>query len=162
MIGEVIVGPSAPPPQEQLAKPSRRMPPSKGGPGVPLRVVKMHDDDPMYQPSTIQIVSGQTIEWKNEGQVSHSVSDDPAGAGDPIDAMRPLGARPFTSGNILPGGRFRHTFTEPGRYRYFCRSHEAARMVGEVIVEPAANSEASEGAPSSDGLSAAADPAFAE
>jgi plastocyanin len=161
MVGEVIVELSASPQPEQFARSSRRPVLSKNGPEVSLKVVKMHDDEPMYQPSSIQIVSGQTIEWKNDGQVSHSVSDDPARAWDPVDAMRPPGAPPFSSGNILPGGRFRHTFTEPGRYRYFCRTHEADRMVGEVIVEPA-NGEASEGSSSEDGLSEAARPAIAE
>jgi plastocyanin len=162
MIGEVIVGPSAPPRQEQLATSNRRTVPSKSGPGVPLRVVKLHDDEPMYQPSSIQILAGQTIEWKNEGDVSHSVSDDPSRAWNPVDAMRPPGVQPFNSGSILPGRRFRYTFTEPGRYRYFCLTHEGDRMVGEVIVEPAGNPEGSQSIPSADGLSAAAHPAIAE
>ena len=161
MIGEVIVEPPAAP-QEQIAKSNRQTLPSKSGPAAPLRVVKMHDDEPMYRPSLIQIVSGQTIEWENDGQVSHSVSDDPARAWDEIDALRPPGVRPFNSGSILPGGRFRHTFTEPGRYRYFCPTHEVDRMVGEVIVEPAASREASHTAPGPDGISAAAHPAVAE
>jgi len=162
MVGEVIVAPAAPPPQQQLAKSSRRTLPSSRGSGVPLRVVEMHDDEPMYQPNSIHIVSGQTIEWRNEGQVSHSVSDDPAGAENPVDAMRPPGVRPFNSGSILPGERFRHTFAEPGRYRYFCLTHETERMVGEVIVAPASNPEASQSIPSADGLSAAAQRAIAE
>ncbi|MBV8361335.1 MAG: hypothetical protein JO189_25870 [Deltaproteobacteria bacterium] len=164
MIGEVIVSPLAPPPQLQLAKSSRRPVPSrtKNWSRVPVRVVKMNDDDPMYQPNSIQIVSGQTVEWKNEGQVSHSVSDDPARAWDPVDAMRPPGVQPFDSGNVMPGGQFRHTFTEPGRYRYFCAAHEANKMVGEVIVEPASNAEASQSTPSTDGLSAAARSAVTE
>jgi plastocyanin len=162
MIGEVIVAPGPKPRQEQLAKSGRRTPPS-GGSALSLKVVNMHDDEPMYQPSSIQIASGQTVEWKNEGQVSHSVSDDPARAWDPVDAMRPPGVRPFSSGSILPGGRFRHTFTQPGRYRYFCQTHEAQRMVGEVIVQSSENGEAApQSASSVDGLSAAADPAIAE
>lgn len=161
MIGEVVVEPSAPSRQEQLAGSSARILPYKSGPGVPLRVVKMRDDEPMYQPSSIQIVSGQTVEWENEGLANHSVSDDPARARDPVDAMRPPGVRPFSSGSILPGGRFRHTFSEPGSYRYFCPTHEADR-VGEVIVEPTGSPEASQSTPSADGLSAAAQPAIAE
>jgi plastocyanin len=161
MIGEVIVAPAAPAPN-QIAESTRQVLPSESRPAVSLKIVKMQDDEPMYQPSLIQIVSGQTVEWKNEGQVSHSVSDDPLRAEDPVDAMRPPGARPFSSGSIMPGGRFRHTFTEPGRYRYFCRSHEGDRMVGEVMVQPATNREASQSATSEDGLSAAAARAVAE
>jgi plastocyanin len=162
MIGEVVVGPSAPSRQEQFAVSSPRTLPSKSGAEVALRVVKMRDDEPMYQPRSIQIVSGQTIEWENEGLASYSVSDDSARAWDPVDARRPPGVRPFSSGSILPKGRFRHTFSKPGRYRYFCPTHEADRMVGEVIVEPAGAPEASQSTPSADGLSAAARPAVAE
>ena len=87
----------------------------------------MQDGEPMYQPSSLQIRSGQTVEWENEGQVIHSVSDDPARADDPIDAMRPAGVRPFSSGSIMPGGRFRHTFTDPGRYRISARATKLTR-----------------------------------
>jgi plastocyanin len=162
MIGEVIVAPAALPHQEQLANFRRRAVPSQSRPSVSLKVVRMHDDEPMYRPNSIQIVTGQTIEWKNEGQVSHSVSDDPARATDPVDALRPPGVRPFSSGDIMPGGRFRHTFIEPGRYRYFCPSDKADGMIGEVIVQPAAEGETSQSATNADGLSAAAREAIAE
>jgi plastocyanin len=161
MIGEVIVTPAQFPRHEQLAASSPRVPSFKNEPAAPLKVVKMRDADPMYQPSSIQIVSGQTVEWKNEGQVSHSVSDDAARAGNATDARRPPGAQPFSSGSIMPGGQFRYTFTKPGRYRYFCAAHEAARMVGEVIVEPAAKVEAPPSATNA-ALSAAVDSAYAE
>ena len=153
MIGEVMVGPSGPP-QEQFAESSRPNVRSRSSAPALPRLVRMHDAEPMFEPSSIQIVSGQTIEWKNEGRVSHSVSDDPTRADDPIDAMRPPGARPFNSGAILPGGLFHYTFTEPGRYRYFCRTHEADHMVGQVLVEPANNREASQHVPEAGGVSA--------
>ncbi len=162
MIGEVVVVPSAAPSEEQLARSSQHAIPPKRESVAPLKIVKMHDDEPMYQPNPIQIVSGQTIEWRNEGRVSHSVSDDPARAWDPLDALSPPGARPFTSGDILPGRQFRHTFTEPGHYRYFCRTHEADKMIGEIIVEPATKREASQRTSNADGLSAASRPMIAE
>src|SRR5207248_84112 len=105
---------------------------------APIWIVKMNDDDPMYRPSTIQVGLGQTVEWENDGQVSHSVTDDPARADKPGDALLPYGVKPFGSGNVLPGGRFRYSFTQPGRYRYFCLTHEGDKMIGEVIVEPSA------------------------
>jgi plastocyanin len=162
MIGEVIVAPATLPRREKIAKTDRRTLPFQSSPVASFRVVKMHDEEPMYRPSSIQIVSGETIEWKNEGQVSYSVSDDPARAWEPVDALRPPGVRPFSSGTIMPGGMFRHTFSEPGRYRYFCPTHEADRMVGEVIVHPAAEGEASQSSANPDGLSAAERPAIAE
>jgi plastocyanin len=161
MIGEVIVQPSPAPREQQFAQSKRRVPVPASEPAAPLKIVKMNDGDPTYQPTLIHIVPGQTVEWKNEGQVSRSVSDDSARAGAPVDAARPPGVRPFSSGDILPGARFRHTFTEPGRYRYFGAAHEANRMVGEVIVEQGPNRQASQSVPSAR-LSAATHPAVAE
>jgi plastocyanin len=162
MIGEVMVAPAATAPAEQLARSTQRASSARKGTAVRFKVVKMHDEEPIYQPNPIQIVSGQTVEWKNEGQVSHSVSDDPQQAWDPVDAVRPSGVRPFNSGSIVPGGQFRHTFTAPGRYRYFSPTDKADTMIGEVIVAPVSNPENSPSTPSADGLSAAAQPALAE
>jgi hypothetical protein len=36
----------------------------------------------------------------------------------------------------MPGGLFRHTFNKPGKYRYFCLSHELDHMIGEITVRP--------------------------
>jgi plastocyanin len=113
--------------------------------GIP--VIKMNDDDPMYQPNSIRIVAGQTVEWQNDGQVSHSVTDDASRATNPVDALLPQGVKPFNSGNVMPGGTFRHTFTKPGRYRYFCLTHEMDKMVGEVIVESAGTGQAKAAGP---------------
>jgi plastocyanin len=110
-------------------------------------VVKMNDDDPMYQPNSIRIVAGQTVEWQNDGQVSHTVTDDPSHATNPVDALLPQGVEPFNSGNVMPGGTFHYTFTKPGRYRYFCLTHEMDKMVGEVIVESAGTGQAKAAGP---------------
>ncbi len=96
----------------------------------------MSDDAPMYQPERIVIRAGQTVEWVNVGEVSHSVVDDPAKADKPEDVALPTGAKTFASGNVMPGGKFRYTFQTPGTYRYFCVSHEVDAMVGEVVVKP--------------------------
>jgi plastocyanin len=165
MIGEVIVQPQPAPPPQRVAAPRPAAAPfttSDVGSGAPIRIVRMSDDDPMYRPSMIEISAGQTIEWQNDGQVSHSVTDDPARANQPADALLPAGIKPFNSGSVMPGGRFRHTFSKPGRYRYFCLTHEADKMVGEVIVKPAGNPEASQRTPSADGLSAVTRSAIAE
>ncbi len=53
------------------------------------------------------------------------------------DVALPVGAKPFNSGNLKPGQAYRHTFTVPGRYRYFCVPHEGAGMIGEVVVRGA-------------------------
>jgi plastocyanin len=139
MVGEVIV--NATPSASALQRVARSIPPMQmaSAPHVssaaPIQIVKMSDDEPMYRPNLVKITAGQTVEWENDGQVSHSATDDPARANNPADALLPAGAKPFNSGNVMPGGRFRYTFTRPGRYRYFCLTHEGDRMVGEVIVE---------------------------
>jgi plastocyanin len=157
MVGEVIVTPATmQPPEQQLASSKRRIPFPEPNAPKPLKVVRMHDDEPIYQPSSIRIVSGQTVEWKNEGHVSHSVSDDPAEAWNRVDPLRPPGAQPFSSGSILPGGRYLHTFIEPGLYRYFGPTEEGERTVGEVIVVPASSGPAAQSGTGGDGLSAAA------
>jgi plastocyanin len=102
----------------------------------PTAIVKMSDDMPMYQPSSLMIRAGQTVEWVNTGQVSHSVVDDPAKAGKSEDVLLPNGAPTFASGNVMPGAKYRYTFMTPGTYRYFCMSHEMDAMVGEIIVQP--------------------------
>jgi len=115
-------------------------PPSEvSGPTV---VVKMSDDMPMYQPDSIIIRVGQTVEWVNTGIVSHSVVDDPTKADKPEDVALPSDVPTFSSGNVMPGGKFRYTFLTPGTYRYFCMSHEVDGMVGEVIVQPPTPEEA--------------------
>jgi plastocyanin len=102
----------------------------------PTKIVKMSDDMPMYQPDSIIIRAGETVEWVNTGDVSHSVVDDPTKANKPDDVTLPADVPTFSSGNVLPGGKYRHTFLTPGTYRYFCMSHEVDGMIGEVIVQP--------------------------
>src|SRR5262249_23131467 len=142
MVGEVVVTPSVRTRTEQLAesRPAATLLAQSSHEMRP-REVKIRDEEPNYLPKSIEIASGETVEWKKEGQTAYSVTNAPARADDPLDAVRPEGASPFSSGSILPGGRFRHTFTEPGRYRYFCPTREADKMIGEVIVEPAGRRE---------------------
>jgi plastocyanin len=122
--------PDEPPISAEIVSPA-------AAPAPPAVVVKMNDDMPMYSPETLTIREGQTIEWKNVGIVSHSATNNPKLADNPEHALAPTGADIFNSGAVMPGGAFRHTFKIPGRYRYFCLSHEKDKMIGEVIVEPA-------------------------
>jgi plastocyanin len=106
-------------------------------PEPPATVVKMNDDMPMYSPERLTIKEGETIEWQNLGKVSHSATNNPQLADNPEHALSPPGAETFNSGAVMPGAAFRHTFKIPGRYRYYCLSHEKDKMIGEVTVEPA-------------------------
>jgi plastocyanin len=102
----------------------------------PAVVVKM-TSGMSFDPSTITIQEGQTVEWRNESQVSHTVTNDPARASNPKDVSLPPGAGPFDSGSIPPGKTFSHVFTVPGAYRYVCVPHESMGMTGVVEVKSA-------------------------
>ncbi|MEX0935780.1 MAG: plastocyanin/azurin family copper-binding protein [Gemmatimonadota bacterium] len=89
-----------------------------------------------FVPETIRIRPGQTVTWRNAGNLAHTVSADPANVAQGADQIAlPSGAAAFDSGLIVAGGAFSHTFTEPGEYHYICRPHLEAGMVGTIIVE---------------------------
>lgn len=88
-----------------------------------------------YTPKTLTIHVGDTITWRNTSNLVHTVTADPALAGEPDHVQLPAQAAPFDSGEISPGSSFTRRFSEAGRYRYFCIPHESAGMVGELIVE---------------------------
>lgn len=97
-------------------------------------VVDMTDRLRFTRPQ-VTVRVGQTVRWTNGSAVVHTVTADPALAADPSVVILPDGAVPFDSGRLVPGATFEHTFTVPGRYRYVCLPHEAAGMVGTVVVE---------------------------
>lgn len=71
-----------------------------------------------YDPATVTIRAGQTVEWRNTSILTHTVT----------------GEAGFESGNLVPGQVYSHRFDAPGTYRYFCRHHDTEGMVGTVIV----------------------------
>jgi plastocyanin len=70
-----------------------------------------------FAPAHIEVAAGTTVEWTNADPLEHTVTS-PDGA--------------FDSGLIPPGGRWRHTFTEPGEYPFACTPHPF--MSGRVVV----------------------------
>ncbi|HEY3359328.1 MAG TPA: plastocyanin/azurin family copper-binding protein [Polyangia bacterium] len=120
MVGAIAVGATvaAQPPQDQ-----------------PAAVIKMTSSR-RFDPAQVTIKVGQTVEWINTTDQVHTVTDDPRRAHAPADATLPQGAQPFNSGSLKRGQTFRHTFTVPGTYRYFCLPHEEQHMVGVVVVQP--------------------------
>ena len=97
-------------------------------------VVKITNQE-MFSPKTLTLHAGDTVEWVNSSGAVHTVTDDPALAATPKDAALPQGAAPFNSGFLKAGQTYRHRFTQPGRYRYFCLLHESSGMVGAVVVK---------------------------
>ena len=86
-----------------------------------------------FDPIGLLIEPGQTVRWVNEANVHTSTAYHPANDG---HALRiPEAAEPWDSGYLVePGDRFEVTLTVPGVYDYFCAPHEAAGMVGRIIV----------------------------
>ncbi len=97
--------------------------------------VVMMTNDLKFTPATVTIQRGQTVEWRNTSLLVHTVTADPAKATLAESVRLPDGAPAFDSGTLDPEATFRHTFTVPGTYRYFCVPHEGAKMRGTVIVE---------------------------
>ena len=98
-------------------------------------VIKMIDTPPTFQPSTLSVKVGDSVEWKNEGTSIHHASTDSSSAVNPADVSKPSNAKPFDSGFLQPGQSFTYTFTVPGKYRYICAPHETSGMSGEITVK---------------------------
>ena len=90
----------------------------------------------VFEPATVEIRVGQTVEWENSSAEVHTVTADPHQAGNAQDVEVPKGAQPFDSGYLNPDQTYRHTFNMPGTYRYVCTLHEIQHMIGHIIVKP--------------------------
>ncbi|MGH2812413.1 MAG: cupredoxin domain-containing protein [Actinomycetota bacterium] len=87
--------------------------------------------DNAFQPGTIAVQPGTTVTWINNGKVIHTATGDGGG---------------FDSGVLGAGASFSFTFSEPGRYPYYCQIHGAAGgvgMAGAVVVQGAPGDSAS-------------------
>jgi len=87
-----------------------------------------------FSPQTVTIKVDQVVLWRNQSLFGHTVTFDRSMAENPNDAVVPVGAGPFSSGDIPPGETFAHKFTVPGTYRYVCLKHEGEGMTGTIIV----------------------------
>jgi plastocyanin len=87
-----------------------------------------------FSPQTVTIKAGQVVLWRNQSLFAHTVTFDRSAAADPNDVVVPVGAEPFSSGDIPQGETFAHKFTVPGTYRYVCLKHEGEGMTGTIIV----------------------------
>lgn len=87
-----------------------------------------------FDPIGVLIEPGQTVRWVNDGRNVHTATAyHPANDGRPLRI--PEDAEPWDSGYLVePGDRFEVTLTVEGVYDYFCAPHEAAGMVGRIIV----------------------------
>lgn len=93
--------------------------------------IKMGADNGMlvFQPATVSIKSGDTVQWVNNKLPPHNVVFDVAHS--------PENAKSLSHKKLLfsPGEAFEVTFDEPGTYSFYCEPHRGAGMAGKVIVE---------------------------
>jgi plastocyanin len=85
-------------------------------------VVKVSIGDNFYKPKDLTIKRGQSISWRNEGAVAHTVTSD-------ADS-----AVKFDSGTLDPRGVYALKPTTPGKITYYCTIHGKVQS-GAVTVE---------------------------
>ena len=102
----------------------------------PLIEIRMRSD-PLgahvwFEPIGLLLDPGQTVRWVCEANYHTTTAYHPNNAS---HALRiPERALPWSSDVLAPGERFEITLTALGTYDYFCVPHEAAGMVGRLIV----------------------------
>jgi len=101
----------------------------------PIVTIKMLDVPAAFEPGTVTIKIGDTVEWRNVGNEVHHATTDPSMAINDADVGSPAGAETFDSGFIKPGATFSHTFKVAGTYRYACAVHETSGMIGTIVVK---------------------------
>lgn len=98
-----------------------------------------------FEPTSKVVEAGTTVRWRNTDRGVHTVTA--------YDGETPEEAAYFatggfnseqaakdawystTGGGLDPGEAFEYTFEIPGEYDYYCIPHEAAGMVGTIVVE---------------------------
>lgn len=80
--------------------------------------------DNTFRPETLTVQAGTTVVFTNDGRSEHNVL-----------TVEGEGWGVETTG-FLPGDEYRHRFTEPGTYHYYCSLHgtETKGMVGTIVV----------------------------
>ena len=109
---------------------------ARPGAGRRVTVVRMASDPAGarvgFQPAGVHLAPGDRVRWVLEGGAHSTTAYHPDhGASRRI----PAAAEPWDSGILFrPGDAFERVFEIPGVYDYFCRPHEAAGMVGRIVV----------------------------
>lgn len=86
-----------------------------------------------FDPVGLLVPAGTTIRWIVRANVHTTTAYHPRNAHHPLRI--PETATPWDSGYLVnPGSHFQVTLTVPGVYDYFCTPHEAAGMVGRIVV----------------------------
>jgi plastocyanin len=86
-----------------------------------------------FDPIGIYVESGTTVRWIARENVHTTTAYHPKNDHHPLRI--PGGATPWDSGFLVkPGSTFDINLTVPGVYDYYCMPHEAAGMVGRIVV----------------------------
>ncbi|HET9604817.1 MAG TPA: plastocyanin/azurin family copper-binding protein [Gemmatimonadales bacterium] len=106
-----------------------------------LEVIEMRSDiaggKVWFDPIGLYVEPGTTIRWITRENVHTTTAYHPRNGRHPLRI--PDRAAPWDSGFLVnPGDHFDVTLTEPGVYDYYCMPHEAAGMVGRIVVGKAA------------------------
>jgi plastocyanin len=112
-------GPSSSPTKSSgtIAAPSPAAPAAAGSSPVTVRQFQ-------FMPAELVVKAGRAVTWTNEDDILHTATS---------------GGTPGTPDGQFDGpmdGRgksFSHTFSQPGRYPYFCNRHNS--MTGTVVVQ---------------------------
>lgn len=102
-----------------------------------LEVIEMRSDAlgsrVWFDPHGLYVEPGTTVRWVLRENVHTTTAYHPKN--DHHSLRIPDGARPWDSGFVVhPGDHFDVTLTVPGVYDYYCSPHEAAGMVGRIVV----------------------------
>ena len=98
-----------------------------------------------FKPMGMTVEAGTTVRWRNTDRGVHTVTayEDnipeeatyfATGGFDSEQAAKDAWYN-STDGGLDPEDAFEYTFEVPGEYDYYCIPHEAAGMVGTVVVE---------------------------
>ncbi len=98
-------------------------PTSAGGQGSGGKVVTVHMKNIQFDPKTITVQRGTTIEWVNDDSVRHDVTKS-SGPGPDFESG---------SGNIRYGQTYKQTFDTAGTIKYHCTVHLG--MNGTIVVK---------------------------
>lgn len=104
---------------------------------APLEVIEMRSD-PMgsrvwFDPIGLYVDPGTTVRWTVRENVHTATAYHPSN--DHHSLRIPNNAVPWDSGYLVsPGQHFEVKLTVPGVYDYYCTPHEAAGMVGRIVV----------------------------
>lgn len=113
------------------------IPLARAGRAAPAATIRMRSDPAgevvMFDPVGLLVMPGTAVRWIVESNVHTATAYHPANGDYP--QRIPDGAAPWDSGYLIdPGNAFAITLTVEGVYDYFCRPHEAAGMVGRIVV----------------------------